>query len=186
MRVAVTGGIGEGKSSILAALERAGHPVASSDAIARELFEEPSVQEALAAVLSIRGSVSRERLRGAIAGSSSCRRRVNRVFFPRILTRLDEVGPAFVEVPLLVETCLQNSFSRVWVAHCGHEEQRARLMQRYRDETLVHQLIHAQLPTEVKMAFADLIVRTNEPVEAVNDFVIRAAEREIASHIASS
>jgi dephospho-CoA kinase len=123
--------------------------------------------------------VSKEGLRQAITTNPQLRREINRVFFPRILSRLEELAPAFVEVPLLCEACLQGAFSRVWVVTCGRDEQRRRLMARYGDASRVSGLIGSQLATAVKLAFADLIVRTNEPLQAVNAFVIQAAEREM-------
>jgi dephospho-CoA kinase len=183
--IAITGGIGEGKSTILAALKGQGHMVASSDAVAHELFDDPAVQAHLFEALGGRGQVTKDVLREAIATEPATRRAVNRIFFPRVLKRLEELSPTFVEIPLLVEACLQGAFSRVWVATCGRDEQIRRLTERYKDQALVSRLIGTQLASSVKLPFADVIVRTNESVDAVNAFVIQAAERELASHVAS-
>jgi dephospho-CoA kinase len=44
VRIAITGGIGEGKSTVLSLLAETGHSVASADAISRE-FEVPNGNE---------------------------------------------------------------------------------------------------------------------------------------------
>jgi dephospho-CoA kinase len=72
-----------------------------------------------------------------------------------------------VEVPLLIETCIQSLFERVWVATCGPEEQERRLVERLGDAGAARRLVASQLPTVVKCAFADQAIRTDQPLSSV-------------------
>jgi len=166
-RVGITGGIGEGKSTLLAMIAAEGYEVASADAIARELFSDPEVNAQLAEIAGLHGAISPKELREAIGRSTDVRRRINRLMHPLVLGRITTGTARFVEVPLLVETCMQGYFDRIWVVTCGVIEQRKRLLERYGDPNTVSALLSAQLPTNAKIPFADSIFRTNSPVHHV-------------------
>jgi dephospho-CoA kinase len=177
MRIAITGGIAEGKSTVLKGLAEAGYLIASSDTIAREVWERPVVQAEVAALLGT-PHVSREAVRLAVATDPGFRRRLNRITHPRIIAELLATPAQFYEIPLLCETCVQSAFDRVWVVTCGLGTQLQRLAERLGSEVEARLFLQTQLSSEVKLAFADLVVRTNQPPEAVNAFVIRRASRE--------
>lgn len=168
-RFALTGGIGEGKSTVLAEFAALGVKTDSADAIARSVFEQADIQAALAEELGISGAVCPPILREAIARDESVRRQVNRIMHPRILEMINDSSAEIIEVPLLIETCMHGKFDGVIVATCGLREQRKRLMDRYENEELVDRLLSTQLPTRAKIPFATEIVRTDRPFKAVRD-----------------
>ncbi len=170
----MTGGIAEGKSTVLGYLASMGFSTLSADSLARELFFEPDVQENLAILLGQSAPVAPDQLRAAIGLNPQLRRASNRLFHPKLLERLSGGEAEFVEVPLLVETCLQGSFDEVWVVTCGLEAQLERLSARVGVES-ANQLLSTQLSTEIKIPFADVIVRTNQPEDRVLDHVRRQA-----------
>jgi dephospho-CoA kinase len=158
-------------------LREEGYPIFSSDAAAREVFDDPAVNALLARAAELPAPVGREALRAAILGDDRIRRSVNRIVHPRVRAALRARERGFFEVPLLVEACLQAEFDRVWVVTCGPEEQRRRLRERLGDEASVEGLIAAQLPTEVKLAFADRTLRTNDAPDLVRGTALDAARR---------
>jgi dephospho-CoA kinase len=174
MRVAITGGIAEGKSTVLRILAELGYPVSSADAIARDLFLDPALNTRLAEVAGVPAPISPAALRAALA-STEVRRNVNRIMHAPVMERLEEEAAQFVEVPLLLEACLQSRFDRVWVVTCGEEEQRRRLQERYGSEADLIALVASQLPSRAKIPFADLVVRTNQPLENVRRLMSEAA-----------
>jgi dephospho-CoA kinase len=173
-RIAITGGIGEGKSTVLRFLRELGYGTASADDVARQFFEEPLTQAKLAEILEQSPPVSPDVLRRAIATQPEVRRAVNRFMHPGIRARLAAGDAPFVEVPLLIETCLQDDFDRIWVVTCGREEQLIRLGQRIGADQ-AQRLIATQLPTRVKEAFADHVIRTNKPESFVFEEVRKIA-----------
>ena len=152
----------------------------NSDAIARRVFLESDVQLQLGALIGGQSGVLPETLRQAIAARPNLRRQVNRIMHPRILEALDASSADVLEVPLLLEACIQGRFRRVWVVTCGPEEQLRRLVARLGDTDSARRLIEAQLPTSVKLAFADETIRTNLPMEVVKNNVLDAIARELA------
>lgn len=173
-RAAITGGVAEGKSTVLGYLASMGFKTLSADEVARELFVEPDIQKALAFMLQVNAPVQPADLRRAIASKPMLRRAVNRLMHPHLLPRLVDSGVDFVEIPLLIETCLQGLFDEIWVVTCGPEEQFRRLSNRIGSRETV-QLLSTQLPTQVKIPFADVVVRTNAPEESVLAHVRRYA-----------
>jgi dephospho-CoA kinase len=167
MRIAITGGIAEGKSTVLNWIGEMGWSTYSSDLAARAMFGEPSVQARLAEITGFGPPIDPADLRNAILTSDAVRRAVNRAFHPLIGEKAAQQGATFHEVPLLFEACLQYRYDQVWVVHCGDAEQRRRLMARCGDEETVDRLLGLQVPTHLKLLFADREIRTNQADEHV-------------------
>jgi dephospho-CoA kinase len=179
MRVAVTGGVAEGKSTVLQACADAGYTVGSADAVAREVFEQAAVQAQLAQLLQVEAPVAPSDLRQVLSENPSLRRSVNRLMHGNILQAMDRQDAQIWEVPLLIETCIYGLFDRVWVVTCGPEEQLERLVARLGDEQAARNLIATQLPSTIKCAFADHIVRTNQPRDLVQQDVLALLASEL-------
>ena len=167
-RVAVTGGIAEGKSTVLQIAADQGYATVSADAIGREVFAEPETQQ------SIRKALDLEH----IAADRAARARLNEITHPEILARMFAQYPertiVLFEVPLLIETCIQRLFDQTWVVTCGKVEQLRRLTERLGDQAQAEALIAAQIATRAKFAFADLVIRTDIEMPLVHRTVVAA------------
>ncbi|MCH8273378.1 MAG: dephospho-CoA kinase [Armatimonadetes bacterium] len=184
MRIAVTGGICDGKSTVLRMLARLGLPVVAADSFVRDLYANPTFVAGLGRELGGQavsgGRVNRAWVREQTLLEPHFRRRLNALLHAPVLRlllermELEGSGPCFAEVPLLIETACQNRFDRVWVVDAGAKERMRRLKERLRgDEAQARALLATQLPTEAKLPFADRIVRTNRPVASVLLLVTR-------------
>ena len=109
----------------------------------------------------------------------SIRRAVNRITHPAIFDRIQNAGAQFIEVPLLIEACLQGEFDRVWVVTCGPEEQLRRLTARLQSAEAATVLLRTQLTSRVKIVFADSVIRTNQPEFSVKRDVTVAVEFDL-------
>lgn len=178
-KIAITGGIAEGKSTVLGYLSALGHETASADEIARAIFHEEVVQRRVSEVFKLPFPPAPANVREEIARSQRLRRELNRITHPRILQGILSSSASVIEVPLLIESCLQGAFERIWVVTCGSAEQLRRLSERLEDESRARALIAMQLPSSVKCAFADFIVRTNSDEASVQAYVTDAAAREL-------
>ena len=174
LRIAITGGIAEGKSTVLGYIQELGHRVASADQIAREVFLIPEVQRRISSLANLPSPVDAGHLREQIAAEPELRRALNAIMHPEIVRRMDESGATFYEIPLVIETCRYLHFDEIWVVTCGKDVQRERLRQRYGDNVQVEQIVATQIPTNAKLAFADRIIRTNAPTETVRELVSEA------------
>jgi dephospho-CoA kinase len=171
-RIAVTGGIAEGKSTVMAMIREAGFPVQDADTIAREISNEPDVRAEIAEKLGLPPDFSREDLRRAFAQDPSARETLNAILHPRVRARLRTSGPGFHEVPLLYEAGMAGDYDAVWVVTCGEAEQHRRLAARGLESGLAQTLLAAQWPTAQKAARADVVIRTDDPIESVREEVL--------------
>ena len=187
VRIAITGGIADGKSTVCAQLEKLGHLVVSADEIVARLYSDADVVSKLKQIVgesvASNGSINRTALRAAVTNDDEVRRKVNAIFHPAVMSVIIEEtaseGLAFAEVPLLIETATQGLFDEVWVVAAGVEEQRKRLASRLGNAEQADALLATQIPTEAKIAFADRVIRTNEPPETVNSKIARHVEEVI-------
>ncbi|MGE4216437.1 MAG: dephospho-CoA kinase [Fimbriimonadaceae bacterium] len=169
--MAVTGGIAEGKSTVLQVLASLGVAVANADEIAAEILEQPHVRARVASLVGLHPDFSRKDLRDAILAETSVRRAVNSTMHPLVLREIVAREARAVEVPLLCEACLTDAFPYVWVVTCGREEQLRRLSERLDGEFEARSALSWQLPTRAKLPFADAIVRTNRDRADVHSHV---------------
>jgi dephospho-CoA kinase len=160
----LTGGIGAGKSTALAAFERLGCPTLSSDAIVHALYLEPEVRSAVLehfgpGVLGDDGQISRATLGARVFGDAADRRWLEQLLHPRVAAALDDwrreqavahPGALLVhEVPLLYEADLADRYDAVVLITAPGDVRRARRPEHF-DERAA-----AQLPEAEKAARAD-------------------------------
>jgi dephospho-CoA kinase len=154
--VAITGGIGAGKSEALYAFRKAGAATVSSDEIVHHLLRsDPEVKEAIVrelgeGVLDGEGNVDRKRVARVVFGDRAKLEFLEQLLHPRVaaeylswregLSRLPEPPDVCVtEVPLLFETGGEKRFDKVVVitAPAKLREQRRRVPRDDRDERLI-------------------------------------------------
>jgi dephospho-CoA kinase len=140
--VALTGGIGAGKSVALEAFARHGAATRSSDEIVHELLrDDPEVREALADrfgpdVIGAEGA-DREAIAGVVFNDPEQLEWLEQLLHPRVVQRharwqgelagaLDPPKVAVTEVPLLYETGGEERFDRVVVVTAPPELRAAR------------------------------------------------------------
>lgn len=124
LRVAITGGIGSGKSSVAEYLQSLAYPVFSCDAIYQTIYPTKEYQAALAALFPScikDGAVDRALLASLVFSDKNALEQLNRLSHTSIMDRLNaEMDAAagdvvFAEVPLLFEGGYESSFDYVIV-----------------------------------------------------------------------
>ena len=182
MAVAVTGGIGAGKSEALRAFARHGAAVISSDEIVHRLLrEDPEVKRAIVErlgedVLGPGGEVDRARVGGLVFGNPTNLRWLEELLHPLVsatyLRWRDELGelpdpPAVcvTEVPLLYEVGAEERFDAVVVITASPDMRVSRHIRpmQAREQRL--------LPDGEKVARADFAFVNDGSLEDLDDFV---------------
>lgn len=181
--VALTGGIGSGKSTVADLFARAGVTVVDADVIARQVVEPglPALN-AIAqhfgdSVLNSDGSLNRRRLREIVFDDDAEKSWLNQLLHPLIQqeTRLaiNKATSPYVlwVVPLLVENKLQHHADRVLVVDTAPDRQLHRTMQRDQvSQELAQQILAAQVPRDVRLAAADDVINNNgSPQDLIGD-----------------
>ena len=120
-KIAVTGGLGSGKSEFCGILREMGYPVFSCDEINRELWKDPSYLSELAGLFPdclTDGLPDKAKLSRKVFSDERARARLNALSQPRIMQEL--IGrmngfptTVFAEVPLLFEGGYEKLFDAV-------------------------------------------------------------------------
>lgn len=142
-RLAVTGGIGSGKSTALAFLAELGAATLSSDAIVHDVYRSPEIVQALSGRFGVPvvldGQVNRAALSNAVFGDDEALGWLEQLTHPLVRRRIEEwareqeslsESPALlaVEVPLLFESAqMLDLFDCVLLITAPVEERRRRL-----------------------------------------------------------
>lgn len=172
LRVALTGGIGAGKSEVARQLASYGAFVVDADQLARDVVAPGTpglaavATEFGAGVLHPDGSLDRERLAALVFADDAARRRLEAIVHPLVAERsraLLAAAPAgsiaVYDVALVVESDLAGDFDVVVVVDVPEQVQLARLTtQRGMTEAAARQRIAAQAPREHRLAAADIVV----------------------------
>ena len=178
MRVALTGGIASGKSTVAALFAALGVPIIDTDEIAREVIAPGSAL--LAQVLerfgpSVRaadGSLDRRALRELVFQDAQARAALESLLHPAIRARAAEREAAarapytITVIPLLAETGRAADYDRVLLVDSEERAQRARLAQRDGGSaSSIDAALLAQASRGARRALAnDVIVNDGEPV----------------------
>ena len=172
LRVAVTGGIGSGKSAALNLLRKMGCRVYSADKIYRKLLlTDRMLRDEIRAVFGnavfySNGRLNRGRLAPVIFSDPVSRKKLNAIAHPRIERIISEQirkgrGHVFVEVPLLYEEKLENNYDRVLLISASEDIRIKRLLKRGLSKSMINKRISSQLPDKIKKSLADKIIDNN-------------------------
>lgn len=173
--VAITGGIGEGKSTALKILEELGYRVTSADEVAKGVMADPSVREALAKNCGLECDFSPECLRRALALSQQARDFTQAILHPLIWAGMQKTEAQFYEVPLLFENFLEFGFDESWLIWCPDEVKEERLKARY-GGSVGAELERVQMGRTEKMRLATKHFRSDVPLLVEKAELQRAAE----------
>jgi dephospho-CoA kinase len=182
LNVAITGGIGAGKSEALRAFARHGAATASADEIVHRLYADPEVRSALVEhwgeeVLS-GGEVDRKRVGEIVFADRGELAWLEALLHPRVVDeqarwRTEQTAPlAVVEVPLLYETGGEARFDAVVVITASEEVRRAR--------TEVADIVERQgrmLSDDEKAGKADFVYVNDGSLEDLDAFVRGVVQR---------
>ena len=185
--VAITGGIGAGKSEALFAFQRAGAATVSSDEIVHHLLRtDPEVREALVrelgdGVLADDGSIDRARVAEVVFADRAKLDFLEQLLHPRVsaeyLTWREQLSElpnpprvCVTEVPLLYETGGDTRFDKVVVitAPAKLREQRRHVRRDDRDQRLI--------PDKEKLKLADFVYVNTGTLDELDAWVAGVME----------
>jgi dephospho-CoA kinase len=177
--VAVTGGIGSGKSTAARLFQQRGADLVDTDAIAHELTQpgQRALDQIAAQLgaehLAADGSLDRGKLRSHVFSDPDARRTLEAILHPPIRrevetrTRASSAPYVLVLVPLLVETGgYHNLAQRVLVVDCNEELQVQRAARRGGlTENQVRAIMRTQAKRSQRLALADDLIQNDGTLE---------------------
>ena len=172
IRIALTGSIGMGKSTVAQMFARAGVPVFDADAVVREL-QGPGgglvekIGELFPGCVRC-GTLDRECLAEIVLADSAKLKLLEGIVHPAVRDARENFisanrdAPALVfEIPLLFETGGETEFDKIVVVSAPSEVQRARVLERLgMTADKLAAILARQMPDEEKRKRADYVVDT--------------------------
>lgn len=172
MRVALTGGIASGKSTVADMFAELGAVIVDSDVIAREVVEPGTeglariVERFGEGILTDDGSLDRAELGSIVFRDDAARADLNAIVHPLVRRRAEQLeadapeGALVVQViPLLLEAGLADGFDEIIVVDIPEAEQLRRLMARNGyDEDEARDRIRSQASREDRLAVATHVI----------------------------
>jgi len=191
LRVALTGGIGSGKSLVGEILEELGALVIDSDQLAREVIERgsPGYEEVVTAfgdsILS-EGQIDRSKLAAVVFKESDLRKKLESIIHPLVreaaekLARKLPSGAILInQIPLLVESDGAKRFDYVVTVSADEEIRRERLRLRGLKDYEITQRMAAQVSDSEREKIANYIIRNDGSI----DELTRAVEELMANEL---
>lgn len=176
--LAITGGIGSGKSTVLEWFHQQNIPTLNADQISKELVKinQPGwlqIREKFGDdVLLENGELDRNKMRQMIFNDPKQKQLLENILHPLIrqetekrLQQLVNEGQSLtvVEIPLLAETGIPDYIDLVMVTDCDHATQLKRTQERsHLSIEEIEKIIQQQASREERQALADYIIDTNQ------------------------
>lgn len=197
LRVALTGGIASGKSTIADLFAERGVPVIDTDLVARQVVlpGQPALAEIRESfgddVFHKDGALDRAAMRAVIFADAKQRERLEAILHPRIqvetLRQANAVDGDYqlIVVPLLVGSALRDLVDRVLVVDCHEDTQIQRLLRRDAEsEQQARRMLAAQASRAERLAIADDVIdndgdldTTRGQVEELHEHYLKLATR---------
>lgn len=171
LKVALTGGIGSGKSTVTQLFEELGTPVIDADIIAHQLVEKgkPALKQIQKTfgneIIQPDGSLNRQKLREQVFSNETQKKKLESILHPliylRISTLLDKLNNNYciISIPLLFETQMTDFVDRIVVIDCPLATQIERVKKRDQlTEDRIMSIIDSQVSREYRKARANDII----------------------------
>lgn len=191
LRVALTGGIGSGKSLVGEILEELGALVIDSDQLAREVIERgsPGYEEVITAfgdsILS-EGQIDRAKLAAVVFKEKDLRKKLESIIHPLVREAAEKLaknlpsGAILVnQIPLLVESDGAKRFDYVVTVSADEEIRRERLRLRGLKDYEITERMAAQVADLDREKIANYILRNDGSI----DELTRAVEELMANEL---
>jgi dephospho-CoA kinase len=190
LRIALTGGIGSGKSTVANKFQALGAPIIDSDVISREIVKPGAacldhiIDEFGSDLLTSKGILDRDKLRNIIFNDAAAKKKLEDILHPVIYQEIeDQVSRVnypycLIVIPLLVETQTMDRFDRVLLVDAKKDLQIKRTASRDKMPVqIIEKIINSQVNRSQHLKYADDIIDNNVNIEELNEAVFKMHEK---------
>ena len=142
LKVAITGNIASGKSTVEGILRQKGYKVLDSDFVVHELLEDENVKKQVISAFAAYdiledNEISHKKLGKIVFGDEILRKKLESILHPLVKDEIEkffikekDTKFAFVSVPLLFEAKFESIFDKIILVYADDETRLNRLMER--------------------------------------------------------
>ncbi len=175
MVIAITGGLGTGKTTVLKIFASLGAATISADDIVHDLLAREDIKiqigEAFGREVFSGKEINRKALARKIFNSEKKRKELEAILHPHVFDEIESFINAHkgrdivVEIPLLFETGSHKRYDRVITVTADSEVVMQRLRNKGMDPEEVRQRLSHQMPVEEKIKRADFVIDNSDGIE---------------------
>lgn len=184
MLVAITGGIGSGKSLATQTFKELGVKVLYADEIAKDIMVKNDLVRS--SIISFfgsdaydeRGEINKNHIRKEIFNDTSKRNWLNHLVHPLVWEHINKEyneskAPYIIaEIPLILDANNQDKVDKVIVVDCSTNQQVERAMKRDNlSMEQVNKIISSQISRESRLKKADFIINNSSSIESLKEQV---------------
>ena len=185
LRVALTGGIGSGKSTVSSKFQKLGAPIIDSDIISRDVVKPESaclhaiINEFGSDILTNKATLDRDKLRTIIFNDDNAKNKLEEILHPAIYQEIEnqlskvDYPYCITVIPLLVETQAMRHFDRILLVDTSEKLQIERTVNRDNSSNkIVEKIIKSQVNRKQRLKYADDIINNSIEINELNDTVL--------------
>ena len=177
LKVALTGGIGSGKSAVAEMLEECGAIVLDSDQLARDVIERgtPGFEAVLAAfgdAILTDGEIDRAKLASIVFQDEAKRKELESIIHPLVRDAAESVmrkapsdSVVINQIPLLVETNGAKRFDYVITVSASEQTRRSRLLERGLKDYEITKRMQAQVDDAAREAISHTVLKNEGSID---------------------
>ena len=183
LKVALTGGIGSGKSTVAEFFDELGAFVIDSDQLARDVVERgtPGYEAVLAAFgddILTDGEINRAKLAEIVFKDAAARATLESIIHPLVrdaaektVRNLPSDAVVINQIPLLVETDGAKRFDFVITVSADEDVRRRRLIERGMKDYEITKRLAAQVDDAAREAIAHFVIRNSGSIEELRQAI---------------
>jgi dephospho-CoA kinase len=180
-KIAITGSMGSGKSSVSNYLRKLGYAVFDADAIVHQLYaHDKSLKDAMVTrfgkEILFNNQVSTKRLREFLIEFPKQKWIVEKLVHPRVLSQWIKFYTStkdtivFGEIPLLFEVGWEHYFDKIWFVYAEPDIIKQRLItHRNLDEATIAAMLKWQMDPQKKCAQSSFVLYNNTEIKSLYD-----------------
>ena len=193
LSIALTGGIGSGKSTVTEYLTRLGYIVIDADKMARELTAPggraiPFIRENFGeSYIATDGSMDRAKMRNLIFKDYSKKKLLEKGTTQVVIddiakikheAELSGTSAMFFDIPLLFENKQQDKYDKIWVVTADIDLRKKRVMKRDGiNAGIIDLIIGSQQEDDEKIALADDVIYNNGTIVELHHIVDKLIQK---------
>jgi len=192
LRIALTGGIGSGKTTIANEFQKLGVPIIDADVISKNIVapDKPCFQKIISEfgseLLTKDGTLDRNKLRKIIFSNNLAKKTLEDILHPAIYNDIEaqisniDYPYCLIVVPLLIETNAVGRFDKVLVADTPEDIQIMRASNRDNSsKEEIKKIIKSQASQKQRLKIADDVINNSLTIEELKSHVTNLHEKYI-------